>query len=940
MAMSSLIIPMRFRIDEAYLHNLAVSFSPFSYEQDCKNFLAKMEQLRASDHPENPPYSRLNTVLTALAPTLTHPFIYQWNADTKQSERQMLVVGSDVEHRPLPEQISDLAYEWGKQWGEGHFAKTVKGVGQDAHKRLLDRLQQPTQRWYETDAASLFLHLNAGTKIGYRAIPSVLASLMAGERSNIHGKTVTWRLAQDGQFGLAVVSNPFLAQYQDPISHEEKKGTFAYKLEFRLQSQVGSPSYWIHLYIRCSRYVDNEMKQANWRRDITVRVGIDQPRLTGWGWSPTLVTLPLTGGVTNPRWQDDPAQLLAAMQARALTLPQQILQKPQEYRKASVQSNYDEYYVVHAEGFKPSHEIKTGFDFAELREVANAVGDILGIELSGGQTLTSDIPKSQMYLNHLPLMMYDMSDLHAKQFVRRKSAQSKEESEQQNRSERQKIILQGLRRASNSQPVFILSCWHDDISKRTMEQEIQQALLLGTNSPLPDDIKLLISPTPTPGNLLEPLDAGELDPMEHFKKNVPYADRQKFKQKWNTQMRKAFREKTQAWEKYLSTLLADTSGYGLMLIELRPLNTKRYHQTQEIKGAIRRACNKLGLASQMMFPIKQNKDGVVNTANQYRARNSVTDLIYRQTGLVYDRPVELYTKAGLPREQAEQLQVVALYKLRKNSPKMNYPLAVRLCPDGTFQAQLPDGSHQWLPFLEARKTLGEVFLKAKEQDIFLLPDAQTQFAAQIFTEIRNAPTLVLLNANDWRTYNVLPQFANTNRLKDQLDLRHIKAFEQVYELNDLPYLRIIRLRTIGTSGETPQYFAVLEGEEELEEDRDFSHLTGFVDIQAESEFFHFLSIGRLPTTAKRQQQKPGLYKTDEGGGIAFKHQTVVEFVPFFLQKGDDPRSWCHIPHFMRTTPAWDGGNIVLPYPMHLAKSMVNDQLCILENNTEWREEEE
>ncbi len=939
MAMSSLIIPMRFRIDEAYLRNLAVSFSPFSYEQDCKLFLAKMEQLRASDHPEYAPYNRLNTVLTALAPTLTHPFMYQWNADTNQSERQMLVVGTDVKRRPLPEQISDLVYEWGKQWGEGHFTKTVNGVGQDAYKRLLDCLQQPTQRWYETDAASLLLHLNVGTKVGYRAIPSVLASLMAGKQSSIHGKTVTWRLAQDGQSGLAVVSNPFLAHYQDPKTREEKKGTFAYKLEFRLQSQVGSSSYWIHLYIRCSRYVDDEMMHENWGRDITIRVGIDQPRLTGWGWSPTLVTLPLAGGVKNPRWQDDPAQLLATMQARALTLPQQILQKPQEYRTSSAQSNFDEYYVVHAEGFKPSHEIKTGFDFAELREVANAVGNILGLELSCGQTLTSDIPKSQMYLNHLPLMMYDMGNLHNKQFVRRKSDQSKEESEQQNRPERQKIILQGLRRASGNKPVFILSCWHGDTSKRTMKQEIEQALFLGTNTPLPDDIKRLMPSIPIPNDLLEPLSTGELDPMDHFKKNVSRPDRQKFKQKWNVQMRKAFREKTQAWEHYLSALLSDTPGYGLVLIELRLLDTKRYHQTQNIKGAVRRACNKLGLASQMMLPIKQNKDGVVNPANQYRARNSVTDLLYRQTGLVYDRPVDLYTKAGLPPKQAEQLHIVALYKLRKTSPKMNYPLAVRLCPDGTFQAQLPDDSQQWLPFLEARKALGEVFLKAREQDILLPPDVQAQFAAQIFVETRNAPTLVLLNANDWRNYNVLPQFANTSKLKDQLDLKHVKTFERLYHREDLPYLRIIRLRTIGTSGETPQYFTVIEGENELEEDKDFSQLTGFVDTQAESEFFHYLSIGQLPTTAKRQQQKPGLYKTDEGGGIAFRHQTIIEFVPFFLQDGDDPRSWCHIPHFMRTNPAWDGGNIVLPYPMHLAKNMLNDQLCILENNTEWKEDE-
>jgi hypothetical protein len=35
----SSIVPMRFRIDETYLRDLAVSFSSFAYEQDCMNFL-------------------------------------------------------------------------------------------------------------------------------------------------------------------------------------------------------------------------------------------------------------------------------------------------------------------------------------------------------------------------------------------------------------------------------------------------------------------------------------------------------------------------------------------------------------------------------------------------------------------------------------------------------------------------------------------------------------------------------------------------------------------------------------------------------------------------------------------------------------------------------------------------------------------------------------
>ena len=39
-----------------------------------------------------------------------------------------------------------------------------------------------------------------------------------------------------------------------------KTGTFAYKLEFRLQTQVGSPHRWIHLYVRCSRYVDSRLR--------------------------------------------------------------------------------------------------------------------------------------------------------------------------------------------------------------------------------------------------------------------------------------------------------------------------------------------------------------------------------------------------------------------------------------------------------------------------------------------------------------------------------------------------------------------------------------------------------------------------------------------------------------------------------------------------------
>lgn len=939
MATSSSIIPMRFRIDEAYLRGLAVSASVFAYEQECENFLNSMRQFMSDDINKKPPYRRLNTVLTALAPTLAHPFITCFNGDTKRSERQMLVVGTDVARRPKPEQISDLAYEWGKQWGYGAFRKIVEGTGKDAHQRLLDHLKQPIQQWQEMDAASLFQNLEAGTRTGYRAIPSVLASLMAGRQSYIHGRTITWRLMQDGNHGLAVISNPFRAQYED-VYHNVKEGTFAYKLEFRLQTQVGSSHHWIHLYVRCTRYVDKPLRDANFQRDISVKVGIDQPRLSGWGWSPTLVPLPLTGGVSNPHWQEDPVQLLLAMKARDLVTPGQLLHAPQNYRIASSLSLYDEYFIVHAEGFKPRHEVKTGFDFAELREVACAVSDILGLELSDGQVLVSDISRKEMYRQNLPLIMYGIDDLQEKRFVRKQPGQTKEESEEQNRLEQQKVIFDALQRAWGHQSICIMLCCSNTLSQTTLEREIRQALFMGMDEPWPEHIKVITALTPR--ELLAPLDSGKLDPLSHYTKFSSRSDRKKYLAEWKAQIRKSFRERTRNWKEYLSSLLPAGDSYNLVLIELQPLDPKKTYPDQNIKGAVRMACDKLGVASQMFLPIRLDKKGVT-PESKGRARNSVADLIYRQTGLVYDLPVALYEKAGISVEQATRLHVIGLYKLRKNEPKIDFPMAIQLTPDGTFQALLPQYPLQWLPLLEAQKVLGELFIKGKEKGnegiLNLSKDVLAQFSAHVFTGTYNEPTLVLLEAQDWRNRGVLPQFANGKEaIKDQLNLTHVKTFEHLYTRENLPNLRIIRVRTIGL-GETPQYFAVHEDEEdELREAKDLKQLTGFVDTQATSEFFHYLSIGGLPTTAaKEQQNKTGFYKMDEGGGIAFKHQTIVEFVPFLLQAGDNPAAWCHIPHFMRISPGWDGGNIVLPYPMHLAKCMVEDQVCILDGGLEEEE---
>ena len=948
---TSSIIPLRFRIDEAYLRNKAVSISSFAHEQACRDFLESMQRLSPRDHPENLPYGRLNTVLTALAPTLAHPFVYGGKSETGPAKRQMLVVGEDVQRRPTPEQISDVLYEWGRQWGCHNFEKEVNGAGRDAHQRLLDSLVQPVQQWQDVDAASLFLNRDSDPRTAYKAIPSLLASLLAGRESLINGRTIKWRLTQDGDNGLAVISQPFWAQYEEFNRYEKlmevKEGTFAYKLEFRLQTQVGSTCPWIHLYVRCSRYLDGPLGKRNWLRDVSVKIGVNQPRVSGWGYSPTLVTLPVAGSKDSPRWDEHLAPLLAAMKARPLIVPKNIFQDPLQYREATTQSQYDEYFVLHAEGFRPKHQVKTGFDFAELHEVARSVSELLDLKLSDGKTLSIDLPPILTRRGGPPLAMCDIDDLRNKTLITRRGSQlTADEAKQMNRLERQRIILQGLRRAAQNQPIVIYLCWSDSFTGKHLKQELCRALFIEEGDPWPDDITLVIPTEPTPASLLQPLDAGQFKPSDHYKTGISWHDRQTFQKAWEAQMRKSFTEKTLAWERYLSRLLAYRSGYGIALIELHKLDEAKYHKDQSVKGAVRRACNKLGLASQMILPLKpvdKPKEGKkdIQPESQGRERNAVADLLYRQTGLLFEQPQSLYIAAGLLQELAERLHVIGLYRLRTYNPKMHYSLAIRFCPDGTYQALLPQHPQHWLPFMEARKIVGELFLKKRAQTLDLPTEALARFAAQVFTSTSDVPTLVLLEAEGWRNRGLLPQFANgITARQNQLDFTHIESFERTYDRSDLPNLRIIRLRPVGTLGETPQYVPVCKDEEDqLIEGKDFQYLTGCIDtqVQEENPFFHYLSIGRMPTMAGTQYSKQHRYKLDEGGGIAFKHQTIVELVPFFLQLEDDAKAWCRIAHFMRVSPAWDGGNILLPYPLHLAKQMLEDQLCILEGGLDEKE---
>ena len=60
---------------------------------------------------------------------------------------------------------------------------------------------------------------------------------------------------------------------------------------------------------------------------------------------------------------------------------------------------------------------------------------------------------------------------------------------------------------------------------------------------------------------------------------------------------------------------------------------------------------------------------------------------------------------------------------------------------------------------------------------------------------------------------------------------------------------------------------------------------------------------------------------------------MVEMVPFFVrpdfQTEEALKALCRVPHYLRCSPAWSMGNIILPYPMHLGQELIEDHLCIL-----------
>jgi hypothetical protein len=198
----------------------------------------------------------------------------------------------------------------------------------------------------------------------------------------------------------------------------------------------------------------------------------------------------------------------------------------------------------------------------------------------------------------------------------------------------------------------------------------------------------------------------------------------------------------------------------------------------------------------------------------------------------------------------------------------------------------------------------------------------SRFAERVLTKAWERPTLILMEADGWRSHSGLP-IGN-----EVLQHNHLQINNKAYTPEMLPRVRMVRVRDAGNLGETPQYAATNNSSwNELDAAELFDMMIGVVDTHTTSELPHYFSIGRQLAAAKKDDHT--LYSFDEGGDVAYKHQQAVEMVPFFTQPEDeDPYVYCRIAHLLRSTSAWEGGNIVFAFPLHLGRTLVKNQLDV------------
>lgn len=952
--MTSKILLARFKLNFDALKGIKVAIFDFPYEAALDEFLAGIVQInpqrarkndRKIEYKEYPPIRRLNDVLVGSAPILVHgfeeyaQFTHTWEkSHLKTRARRMLALATDglgvPVWRPSSEQINDLAAVWAANWALNTFQEEIAMRGGEELLEALDsQIRSVQAHWHEMDASELWDSKENG--IVWDALPSVISTVFVERTThqpfrlgNDHDRRdIQWRLTQDGDKHLAVINEPFY------FEHGSKRGLISYKLEFVVQTQAVQPEPWIAVYIRVRRWADSPISQKNFRRDVSVMLTMGSERKAGWQVAPTMIRLKVTGGIGNLRWQNDTPSLLEAWNVRALPDPNDLFTNPAQF--ATPDNFGDTYHILHAEGMeynkRQGHIAKSGTSLRERADIMQHISAIMITDqeqkdttnvvletdtfLEVDELATLDI---DTILEKQLISMFTFDDLH-KRGARAIPVSSRIGTAEKRRQIAHRMIMDALDRARGGKPLNFMLISKETPAKDVLEMELRKFLFLGDGEPFPDSIKITRVVTPLelnnpPGRKIPPS-----RPVKECKEH-----QQTLEAEWQG--------KVSEWQGLLRENI-DPAAHNLAFIEMDGSMAKATEKDDWLKSAIRHACVQQRVLSQMVFTIPKGiTEGKPYVPDRSRIQNAVRDLLLRQLHVMYGPPSHIYQYAGLGEDVAKSLVIIGLYHHKSNTPSVDYPLAVELHPDGSVFVILPDETGNAttpIPYIEAGVKIGQLFARPMTDEnkkrINYYPkksDTRLQtFVEQILKRHRDRPQLVLMEADGWRSQGIAS--IGNETIKSGM----IKVKNTTYRSADLPNLRILRVRDTGNLGETPQYMATdNERWDELDEIDDLDLMIGVPDTSVESDLLHYFSIGRQLRAAGEQDNE--LYSFNEGGDTAYKHQQAVEFVPFFLQQGDDPLIYCRIAHFLRSSPAWEGGNIVLSYPLHLARTLVKDQLDV------------
>lgn len=940
------------------------------FENNIKELLSEEKE-----KDKRPPYRQLNNALIACAPTLTHGFEWYFDKNKNASSYRALAVGtpSNPIKVPSPEEFHQLIKIWGQEWTKKYLQSENQFI-EDTCEHFIQSLEMLPQDWdwVSISPEQLVRDLNSENGLGFQAIPSLLATLLHEQTCTINGEhkaqEIRWRKVQGGsgdRIGLFLVSQPFKADFVND-NEVKDEGYFAYRLDFKVETQAGrfnDEGYlkpWIFINLSCQRYAHEPLIEPNYDRDISILLGMNKSRLSDYDHNidSTLVRLVVENKSykkdNNLSWTYQLPELLAAFKARGLEDPKAIFANPLEYGNLGNIKDWDrdEYYIVHAEGYKyessettekekkkkKGHSLKHGYSFKERGDLTARIFELLEGVLIPDTALDSDIPTPKGLKTPMAMRNFEwLSQSKSKKIL----------------SGRKQIVADAISRALDGSVMNIFIIHYEQHTYNLVYQKIREAFFLEDSDNLPENVtmrSILISPNLS--HLLDPLDVNKKD--DGF--------------------RDCFEKRLQEWRKLLAEHLPKERSNCFAIVEKRFRKKQGIHPTQDIYGLMREACDLENIDSQMVRKVNPQKvensqqQEEVNSKPSYgkptqgRVQNAVLDLVLRHTGSVYGSPIDVYEAAKIPKEIANSLDVIALCRRKVNLAKNNiihYALAVRLRAEGSVDVFFPDdalfpASGRWIPYPQAGIKLGQFFseMRHKNKPVKLSNPQLAQFAANMIAQEWERPTLVLIEAEGWRNQRtkehnqdgrIWPQLQNAHLLKqkDQLDFQHIQNHSCRYQRDDVQLNNLLGVIRIRTGRETPQYLPDRSLWNEDTEARDLQNLSGFFDTSV-AELLHYFSIGKLPSTQKSQDNKTvrELYMLDRnsereeyGANIAFKHQQIVEMLPFFVhpdfQGNDERKVLCRVPHYLRFSPAWTMGNIVLPYPMHLGEQLIQDRLCIL-----------